>query len=338
MVAGQQSDSLAAMAAIAVAILAARGSSQATDAMLLGAQAGLMQRQLDFSRQHEEEADRIGLQILQKSGFNVHAMPAFLERLRKATRLLDSAAPNYLRTHPVTSERVAEIENRVHRLPYPLLPDSLEFQLVRAKLIGAKKTPLEAITYFDDALHTRKFGNPIAQQYGLIGSLLRNGDIQQATRELGALRKKIKHNPMIETLAGRVKRAAKNDVATLAFYRSAVKNFPQHRALAYDYAELLLHVQQADTALNLLAEQLVRHPSDTHLYELQAKAFGLLGRHLEQHQAQAYSYSWQGNVFAAIEQLELAKQAGGSFYQLSMVESELKALRESLNELTDMQR
>ncbi|NOU01578.1 MAG: M48 family peptidase, partial [Gallionella sp.] len=51
----------------------------------------------------------------------------------------------------------------------------------------------------------------------------------------------------------------------------------------------------------------------------------------EQHQAQAYSYSWQGNVYAAIEQLELAKQAGGSFYQLSTIESELKELREMLD-------
>jgi predicted Zn-dependent protease len=330
MVAGQQGDSIAALAAIALAILAARGSSQATEAIVVGAQAGLVQRQLDFTRQNEEEADRIGLQLLQKTGFNVHAMPEFLERLRKATWLVDSNAPNYLRTHPITSERVAEIENRVQNQPYQLLPDSLNFQLVRTKLIGAQKTPAEAITYFNDALYLQKFGNPVAQRYGLVSALLRNNDLSHATQELTALRKQVKHNPMVEALTGQVKRASKNDAATVAFYRNAVQNFPQHRALIYDYVSLLLQEKQADTALKLLAEQLIRHPSDTTLYELQAKAFEMQGKTLEQHQAQAYSYSWQGNVFAAIEQLELAKQAGGSFYQLSMIESELKELREMI--------
>lgn len=335
MVAGQQGDSLAALAAIAVAILAARGSSQATEAIVVGAQAGLVQRQLDFTRQNEEEADRIGLQLLQKTGFNVHAMPEFLERLRKATWLVDSNAPNYLRTHPITSERVAEIENRVQNQPYQLLPDSLNFQLVRTKLIGAQKTPTEAIAYFNDALYMQKFGNPIAQRYGLVSALLRNNEFTHATQELTTLRKQVKHNPMVETLTGQVRRASKNDAATVAFYRNAVQNFPQHRALIYDHVNLLLQEKQADTALKLLAEQLIRHPSDTTLYELQAKAFEMQGKYLEQHQAQAYSYSWQGNVFAAIEQLELAKQTGGNFYQLSAIESELRELREITSEPAD---
>jgi predicted Zn-dependent protease len=333
MVAGQQGDSIAALAAIALAILAARGSSQATEAIVVGAQAGLVQRQLDFTRQNEEEADRIGLQLLQKTGFNVHAMPEFLERLRKATRLMDSNAPNYLRTHPITSERVAEIENRVQNQPYQLLPDSLNFQLVRTKLIGAQKTPAEAIAYFNDALYIQKFGNPIAQRYGLVSALLRNNELAHATQELATLRKQVKHNPMLETLTGQVKRTSKNDAATVAFYRNAVQNFPQHRALIYDYVSLLLQEKQADTALKLLAEQLIRHPSDTTLYELQANAYEMQGKTLEQHQAQAYCYSWQGNVFAAIEQLELAKQAGGSFYQLSAIESELRELREMSSSL-----
>jgi predicted Zn-dependent protease len=327
MISGQQGDSLAAVAAIAIAILAARGSASATEAAVISAQAGLMQRQLDFTRQNEEEADRIGLQLLQQSGFSVHAMPEFLERLRKATRLFDNNTPNYLRTHPITSERVAEIENRVQSQPYQLIADSLDFQLARAKLIGAQKSPQEAIAYFNDALYARKFGNTVAQRYGLIGALLRNNEITAASRELALLRKQEKHNAMIETLAGQVKRAAKNDAATLAFYRIAVQNFPQHRALTYDYADVLLQAKQPDTALKLLTEEVNRRPGDIRLYELQARAFGMQGKYLEQHQAQAYSYTWQGDIHAAIEQLELAKQAGGSFYQLSAIESELHELK-----------
>jgi len=334
MVAGQQNDSLASMAAIAIAILAARNNSQAAQAALTGMQAHAIQKQLDFTRTHEQEADRIGLDILQKANFSIHAMPEFLDRLQKATRLLEGNMPGYLRTHPVTSERIADIGNRVQKQPYRLIPDSLDFQLVRTKLIGAQKTAPEAIAYFSDALGAQKHGNPIAQRYGLVYALLRNNETGRASDELSILLKQVqkdpaaKRNPMIETLAGRVKLAARDGQAALAFYRKAVQDFPQHRALVYDYAELLLDSNQAETAVKLLAERLLRHPSDTRLYDLQARGYAMLGKRFEQHQAQAYSYAWQGRLHAAIEQLELAKQTGGSFYQASVIESDLRELRE----------
>jgi len=337
MIAGQRGDSLASMAAIAIAILAARNNSQASQAAITGMQAHIIQKQLDFTRTHEQEADRIGLDILQKSDFNTHAMPEFLDRLQKATRLLEGNTPGYLRTHPITSERIADIENRVQKQSYRLIADSLSFQLVRTKLIGAQKTAADAIAYFSDALGAQKHGNPIAQRYGLVNALLRNNEIERAMLELATLRGQAqndptaRNNPMIETLAGQVKRAAINDTDALAFYRNAVQNHPQHRALIYDYADLLLNSNQAETAVKLLTEQLIRHPSDTTLYNLQARSYAMQGKRFEQHQALAYSYAWQGNLYAAIEQLELAKQAGGSFYQLSAIESDLRELREMVD-------
>jgi predicted Zn-dependent protease len=331
MLAGQQGDTLASMAAIAIAILAARSNPQASQATIVGAQAHAIQKQLDFTRTHEQEADRIGLDILQKSNFNTHAMPEFLHRLQTATRLLEGNMPGYLRTHPITSERIADIENRVQKQPFRLIPDSLDFQLVRAKLLATQKTAAEAVTYFNDALGTQKHGNPVAQRYGLVVALLRNNEAVRASQELAALRKQAKSDPMIETLAGQVKRSAGNKTEALAFYRAAVQSFPQHRALIYDYADLLLQSNQTEIAVKLLTEQITRHPRDTRLYNLQARSYAQLGKRLEQHQAQAYSYAWQGNLFAAIEQLELAKQAGGSFYQMSTIESDLRELREMVD-------
>ncbi len=333
-VAGQQTDGLTAMAALAVAILASRTNPQAAEAAIASVQAHTIQKQLDFTRTHELEADRIGLDILKKSNFNTHAMPEFLERLRLATRLVDGQAPTYMRTHPITSERVADIENRVSKLPYRLIPDSLDFQLVRAKLIARNKTAPDAIAYFDDALSGQKHGNPIVQRYGLVVSLLRNNDNVRASLEFRNLRKAIQDNntplssPMIESLAGQVMQAENRTTETLAFYRTAVQNFPQSRALIYAYAELLLQSDQAETAAQLVTEQLLSHPSDTRLYDLQAQAYARQGKLLEQHQAQAYSYAWQGKLYAAIEQLNLAKKAGGSFYQLSVIESDLRELGE----------
>jgi len=330
MVAGQQGDSLATMAAIAIAILAARNNSQDSQAAIMGAQARTVQKQLDFTRMHEQEADRIGLELLQKSNFNTHAMPEFLERLQRATRLLEGNAPNYLRTHPITSDRVADIENRVAKQPYRLMSDSLDFQLVRIKLIAAQKTMVDAIAYFNDALYEKTFGNPVAQRYGLVGALLKHNDLPRANQELVLLRKQVRNNAMVESLTGQVKRAGNNPADTLSFYRTAVQSFPQHRALLYDYADLLITHNQSETAVKLITEQLLRSPSDTTLYSLQARAYAMLGKPLEEHQAQAYSYAWQGKLYAAIEQLELAKQSGGSFYQLSTIETDLRELRDMM--------
>lgn len=335
MVAAQQGDSLASMAAIAVAILAARSNGQASQAAIASVQARAMQKQLDFTRIHEQEADRLGFELLQKAGFNTHAMPEFLQRLQRANRLVDGNAPNYLRTHPVTSDRIADIENRVNKQPYRLLPDSLDFQLVRTKLFGSQKSPRDAIAYFRDALTTHRHGNPLAQQYGLVSSLLRADETERASIELATLRKQAQNTPsaqnnaMLDTLTGRVMRAAKSP-DTLGFYRTAVQNHPQHRALIYDYADLLLQSRQAELAVKLLNEQITRHPSDIMLYDLQARSYNQLGKPFEQHQAQAYYYAWQGNLHGAIAQLELAKQTGGSFYQLSTIETDLRELREML--------
>jgi predicted Zn-dependent protease len=233
-----------------------------------------------------------------------------------------------LRTHPITSDRIADIENRVSKQPYLLLPDSLDFQLVRTKLLAAQKSTADALSYFDHALNDKKFGNPVAQRYGLILALLRSNNVSRAAQEMGLLLAQVKDNPMVETLAGRVKMAEKNDADTLAFYQSAVKNHPQYRALVYDYAEVLLQTGQAEAAIKLLNERITRFPADTTLYQLQARSYERLGKNLEQHQALAYSYAWQGNLRAAIEQLELAKRAGGSFYQMSIIESDLRELRE----------
>jgi beta-barrel assembly-enhancing protease len=329
MISGQKFDSLASMAIIAAAILSARSNPDAAMAGIIGIQAGGIQRQINFTRVHEQEADRIGLSILQKSGFDSRAMPVFFERLQKASRLLEGNTPTYLRTHPVTNERVADIANRVQQLPYRPVPSSLDFQLLRAKLQTMQKTPQEAITYFSGALGAQKFGNPVAQRYGLVLALLQSHQLARAAHEFIPLRKHVQVNAMITTLAGQLRRAgAISDKDITGFYRSATQNFPQHRALVYDYCEVLIQQKRYSDAVTLLNQQVAAHPNDPHLYELQARTYAVLGMPQEEHHALAYFYILHGNLRGSIEQLELAKQAGNNFQELSTIETELKQFRE----------
>ena len=327
MIDSQKVDSLAAIAAIAVAILAARSNPEASQAAIVGMQAGTLQHQLNFTRTNEQEADRLGLAILQKSGFDAHAMPTFFERLQHGTRLLDDSMPSYLRTHPLTSERIADIDNRTRQIPYRLVADSLDFHLVRARLQTLQKSPQEAIAFFTEALGGQKHGNQTAQRYGLALSLLRAGKAARANREFSPLRAQEMQNPMLATLGGQIRRAT-GDKNTASFYREAIQNFPRYRALNYDYIELLLRGRQYDGALKLLDEQIIGHPDDPHLYELRAQVYAELGKAQEEHHALAYAYALRGNLYAAIDQLELAKQSGSDYYQLSTIESELRQFRE----------
>lgn len=330
MVSGRKYDTLAAMATIAVAILAARNNPEAAQAGILGAQGGLIQRQLDFTREHEKEADRIGLGILQRSGFDPHAMPGFFERLQKATRLIEGNAPSYLRTHPLTTERVADVGNRVQQIPFKLVEDSLDFQLMRARVIALQKNPQEAIRHFESALGEKKYGNLLAHRYGLVLALLRANRNARAEQEFAALQRQAPANATLTTLAGTIKQLAGDERKTLDFYQDALKQYPGHLPLILDYVGVLLNRHRYAEALQKLDQEVARDGDNARLYDLQARAYTALGRQQEAHHVLAYFQILHGNLHGAIEQLELAKRAGNDYYQLSTIETELKQYRAML--------
>ncbi|SEA15254.1 M48 family metalloprotease [Nitrosospira multiformis] len=353
MIAGQKYSMLTSLASMAVAILASRANPQAGQAILVASQAGQIQKQLNFTREHEKEADRIGLGILTGAGLDPRGMADFFERMQRATRFLENGAPSYLRTHPVTFERIADIEGRTQSLPYRQVPDSLDFQLVRAKLRASIEKPADAVNYFESILREKRYTNETVERYGLVTALLRSREYQRADKELLRLYDSLQpegagtlqnhrlgasiriqrsmppSSPMVETLAARVKLAAGQTAEALDIYQAALAIFPQHRALIYDYIEALLSKVSAQDALDFINRQLQFDPNDVRLYRLQAQSHEALGNALLQHQALAEVYSRQGNYPAAIEQLQIAlKTDEGDFYQMSSVEARLRELRE----------
>lgn len=332
-IAGTQKNTLTSLAALAVAILAARSNPQVVNAALATAQATGIQSQLDYTREHEREADRIGLQVLGASGFDPRAMAGFFERLQKYGRLYENNAPVYLRTHPLTTERIADVQNRVEVLPYRQIPDSLDFQLVRAKLEAEEGLAQNAVKAFETALAEKKYSNEVAQHYGLAAALLRNKDYNRAERELALARKAGTH-PMFDVLSMKIKLAVKQPSAALDSCRGGLKRFPSHRSLIYGCAEIMLQTGAAPEALSLVSDALKGRDRDERLYMLQAQAYAALGKSVQQHRALAESFALQGNLVEAIVQLQIAlKSRDGDFYQLSMAEARLRQLREQAKEM-----
>ena len=353
MIAGQKYSMLASLAGAALAILAARTNPQAGQAVLVASQARQIQSQLDFTREHEKEADRIGLNILVSAGLDPNGMSAFFERLQRAGRFHENGAPSYLRTHPITYERIADIENRTHDMPYRQVPDSLDFQLIRAKLRASLDNPGDAVERFESVLRDKRYTNEAVERYGLINALLRNRDYSRAEKELaqlyedlqsGALDEKLQNHDlgktiriepttgpssaMIDTLAARVKLATGQVIEALEIYQAALQIYPQHRALIYDYADALIRNGKPDAAVNFINRQLQYTPNDTRLFALQARGYEALGDAMSQHRSQAEVYTRQGNYSGAVEQLQIALKAGdGDFYKMSSIEARLRELR-----------
>lgn len=332
MLAKQEQNQLLSLAALAGAILLARVDSQAGQAAAAFGQAGVMQSQLNFTRDNEREADRIGLQILDTAGFDPRGMAVFFERLQRATRIYGVGAPSYLRTHPLEYERIADIQGRIADLPYRQVPDSVEFQLVRAKLKAQAESPQDAVAFFRESLAERKFLSEAASHYGLAISLARTRNYPAAKKELAALRRLVPASPIVETLACEVSQEA-GDATALTCYREALKTYPTYRALVYGYADALLQARNAQDALRLIDERLKVIRGDRRLYLLKARAHADLNQRLAQHSAQAEAYALMGHTSAAVEQLEIGLKSGdGDFYQKSSAEARLRALRRILEE------
>lgn len=333
----QKDAMLASLAALAAAVVASRSSSsnsgQMTQAAVASAQGMAMQMQINFTRQNEQEADRIGFQRLDAAGFDVNAMASLMERMQRATRFVEGTTPSYLRDHPVTYERIADAQARAQGKPFRQVKDSPDFNMVRALVRSYQGTPREAIVFFEDAIAEKKYNDATSARYGLVAALLRAENFKRALTELATLERTAPPHPMIEAMAGQVLMQAGQLPASIARYQSALARYPAKMQLVYDYPEALLKNKQADKAASFVAEQLQHYPNDGPLHQLAARAYAELGKQTLSHQHQAEYYAWQGNLQAAVVQFELAvKASDGDFYQSSVAESRLRAIREELSD------
>ncbi len=332
MMAAQKKTGIASLAAIAVAIVAARSNAQLSQGAIAAAVAAPLQSRLNYSRENEREADRIGLQIVHKSDYDVHAVPVFFERLQRASQIYEGGAPSYLRTHPLTFERIADIQNRVSEMPYRQLPDSLAFHMVRARLTALDGSPSDAALIFSERIKQKKYANELAARYGYVVALLRRDDLKAddiatARGQIEMLLEKAPDDPMILALHAQFEMRSGQTQTGLSIYHRALRLYPTRRALMYGYSAALINSGQALQAVEFLDRRLDRVAPDPRLYELKATAHAMLDQQLRQHRARAEALVLKGNLTAAIEQLRIAQASkDGDFYERSGVDARLREL------------
>lgn len=335
---GQRTGGIMQLAALAAAILAARSGStsagQATEAAIVGSQALAIQNQLDYTRDFEREADRIGIQVMMRAGFDPEGMVGFFDRLLRANRHNEGKAPGYLRTHPLTTERIADMQNRIDQLrndsekSLRAFVESPEYRMAQAKLRVMSLSNNEAVTFFREAIAERTVLRNRADVYGLAMALARVRDFPAAERELATIRNSPSAHPWIENLTAEIQLSQKQFDGAIKTYRDGVKRFPDSRALALGLIEANFEAGKIDDALGLANERLKTIQDDPKLHELAARCYERKGKKLAQHRAIGESYYRRGNLVGAVEQLEIALKAkDGDFYESSSTESRLRELK-----------
>ena len=333
MLAAQKYDTFKNLAGIALALLVARSNPELASGALTASSAFTVQNQLDYTREHEREADRVGLQILSNAGFDVRGMPSFFTTMQRGNRFSEGSAPSFLRTHPLTTERISDVTNRVEQMPYKQVPDTFEFQLVRAKLrasatFGDRQSVQSTIDLFLQNIKERRYVNEAAEHYGLAVAYLNKNALTQAQTEVDWLKKNAPAHPMIEALFARILVAKNNPQLVEQQYAAALKKFPENRALIYGQAEHFLGVKKPDVAIKFLNDKQVLYPQDPYFYELKARTYAMQGKKLQSHQALGEAYFRKYDLKRALEQMDLAaKSKDGDFYQQSIVEARLKELQ-----------
>lgn len=217
------------------------------------------------------------------------------------------------------------------QMPYRQVPDSLDFQLVRAKLrVGERPSP-ELLGELEAS--ARREGATVAGHYALARAYLGMRRLADAEREMAAVRKLKPSSPMIEGLEADLLLARGDHAGAARVFREGLERFPQSRRLFYGEARALIDAGRPDEALGLLKAEILTTPNNGVLWDLRSRAESALGLRLAQHRSLGELYAIQGNYAAAAEQLTLAQAAkDGDFFEHSAVDSRLREVRALLAE------
>ncbi|HEC12216.1 MAG TPA: M48 family peptidase [Acidiferrobacteraceae bacterium] len=314
---------------IAALIAAAMLGGQAAEAAIVMTAAKSAKNQLDYTREFEREADRIGMQILAKAQYEPRAMSSFFQRLQTSSRTYDTGAPEFLRTHPVTSNRIAEARARADRYPKTFTQDSSAFHHFRARVrVLSSDDPAQAVNYFAGGFRTGKIADENAHRYGYSLALLKANRLSEASKQAALLLSRNPGKVDYQMLKAEIEMAMGRLNASIGLLARAHQSHPDNPVISQRYAAALLRGGQANKAKQLLRKVLRKHPGNPMLQKMLAAAAVDSGDPLTSHRALAEFYYLNGNARAAIEQLMIANRyTKGNFYDQSGVDARMQEIK-----------
>ena len=360
----KQASMVATAAAIAALLVAGGGNSQAAMGAMAAGAGYSADQQLSFSRDAEREADRVGLMTLRQAGFDPLGMIDFFGRLQKASRLYENNAPVYLRTHPLTFERIADIRNRVGL-------DSAAKGGVRSSVLSFDLIRMKALVYGDktkqqlrDRLSALRspnvqegFVQPVVLEYGrslVLAALDRKQEAltvaQGAIEKLGstkvplllqsqALQLSFDLNvpPSSAVLEGaKLKELGDLSAKEKELLAALARFHGQYEAelsacLAYaDGLQRLGLFQMSDAYLKELLLVARGHPM---VFDLLAQSALALGRKADHHLYLAQAYNARAAYLPAVEQADIAKRfAKGNYYLLAEIDDKQREYKRKADE------
>lgn len=304
-----QRASILSMAAMLGAILlgAVTGESDVIAGGVAGAQSMAAQQQINFTRENEYEADRVGIGLLADSGFDPYGMPDFFETLARQTATIGFQSPEFLRTHPVTVNRIAETRARASNMVVEEISDSTGYSLTRARIrLMNSSTAEKALTYFRANRNDNTDPGDIGAEYGIalaLAELDRHEESRKAFAALMSANEGIIH---FHTGYAAAQAATGDNEGALATLKKASELFPRNVPLTIRYAEALMRNgdnKEAHRILLDLYNQVAPTPEQVRQIALAASAAGDTA---DAHYYMAEYHLLSGDIIMASDQLVMA--------------------------------
>ncbi len=327
---------------ILLAILAARAGGNSggdlASAIALGGQAALIQRQLNYSQSAEREADRVGLQTLYKSGFAPSGLRNFFRRLENNDRFTQMVAPSYLSTHPLTSERIADMDNRLRQMPTRMVSNSLAFKLIQFRAQVLQETTIAQWERLKSAWLARydKAGNQekpiIAYGLSVVSAYLNQPQeaLRWAERSMSAGASDI----LTRNLTRAQFSLAKTREAQTAAIKAAQKGmerYPLSVMMVNNVLDMLFATEQYSKVIQLTQHNDAFGTDSPEYHQWLARTYERLGKRSQQFLHTGVLLEMKGEKEAAAYQYEMAqRQADADFYTMSNIDARLREVRASL--------
>ncbi len=303
--------SLLNTAALIGAILIGISNPEAGMAAMTGAAGLAAQNSANFTRANEQEADRIGMQVLVSAGYDPRGMPAFFEKLQQLSRYSQSAAPEFLRTHPLTTSRIADSRARAEEFPLNEFTNSHSYDLIRYKLfVTSSKTPKDAISALRQILdeYTGAANEKLPIRYGLAYAYIGDREFARAKQQVDYLLKDDPDDVAYLLLAAKLETAQSNYNGAFTVFKKAYGLYPDYRPVVMAYSKALLDVNNGKEARNVLKNYERHHQHDLESYSLLGQAEAMLGNEIETAIIQSEYYYLAAQTRLAVDKLTFIKQ------------------------------